>query len=72
MVRLFETASREILAAVGLSPLIFGLGLGDSSAVREAWRLALHSCFEPVGEAVAEELTSKLGVEVSLDWTGLD
>ena len=71
VVRLYESATREILAAVGLSPLIFGLGMGDSSAVREAWRLALHSVFEPVGEMVAEELSSKLGVDVSLDWTAL-
>lgn len=71
VIALFEAASREILAACGLSPALFGLAQGDSSVIREAWWLALHSVFEPVGETVAEELSGKLGIEVALDWTEL-
>lgn len=71
LVLLFEAASREILAACGLSPSLFGLSRGDASQVREAWRLALHSVFEPLGVLAAEELATKLGVEVSFDWTAL-
>ncbi len=69
LVRLFEASTREIMAAVGFSPILLGLVTGDASATREAWRLAVITVLQPVGELMAEELSAKTGAAVSLDWS---
>ena len=54
LVALIDVASREIWAACGLSPAIWGSG--DAAATREAWRLALFGTIAPLGKKVAAEL----------------
>ena len=68
LVSLIDAASREIWAACGLSPAIWGSG--DAAATREAWRLALFATLMPLGKKAAAELTLKLGT-VDLEWMEL-
>ena len=71
LVRLCESATREVLAAVGIPPQLFGFGSADSAALREAWRITLHGVISPLGDQVTEELSEKTGQAVSLSWNRL-
>ena len=68
LVGLQDTATREIVAAVGFNPSLFQTG--PAAAIREAWRLALFGVVAPLGRKVEAELTAKLG-PVSLGWQEL-
>ena len=68
LVGLQDTATREIVAAVGFNPSLFQVG--PAAAIREAWRLALFGVVSPLGRKVESELTAKLG-PVSLGWQEL-
>ena len=68
LVGLQDTATREIVAAVGFNPSLFQVG--PAAAIRESWRLALFGVVSPLGRKVESELTAKLG-PVSLGWQEL-
>ena len=68
MVKLMETATREVWAACGFNASLFEGN--QASAVREAWRLALFGVLSPLGRLVQTELRAKLG-DVTLDWSEL-
>ena len=69
--KLCESATREVLAACGIPPQMFGFGSSDSAALREAWRITLHGVISPLGDLVTEELAQKMGQDVSLSWRRL-
>lgn len=71
LVKLCESATREVLAACGIPPQMFGFGSSDSAALREAWRITFHGVISPLGDLVTEELARKMGQDVSLSWRGL-
>ena len=58
MVKLQELATREILAAFGLSSALFSESQGTAS--REAWRQALHGVITPLARLLEEEVRVKL------------
>ena len=66
LVELASQASREVLAACGISPALFDSRA--AAAAREAWRQFLFGCVSPLGRIVSDELTRKLETEVTLDW----
>ena len=68
MVKLMETATREVWSACGFNASLFEGN--QASAVREAWRLALFGVLSPLGRLVETELRAKLG-DVTLDWSEL-
>lgn len=70
MVQLQEIATREILSAMGVPPVLFGASVQGNSA-REAWRLLLFGTIAPLGKMVAAEMSAKLEAEIVLDWTEL-
>lgn len=65
LVDLMDTATREIVSAVGFNPSLFQTG--PAAAIREAWRLALFGVISPLGRKVAAELSAKLG-PVEIGW----
>ena len=69
LVELATLATREILAACGISPALFDATAGASA--REAYRQVLHGVIAPLGKIVAAELSEKLEVDIVLDWTEL-
>lgn len=58
VIQLAEMACKEILAAYGLSPALFGAS--DGTASREAWRQALHGVIMPLARLAETELRAKL------------
>ncbi|MCY4487666.1 MAG: hypothetical protein OXF11_11210 [Deltaproteobacteria bacterium] len=44
---------------------------GERTASREAWRRFLHGSVDAVAKLVAQELSDKLEMDVSLDLSGL-
>ncbi len=65
-----RTAVQEtVLAACGV-PLELA-ELGQGTAGREAWRRFLHATIDPLGKLVAEELTKKLELPISLNFDSL-
>ena len=66
LIQAANMATREILAACGVSPALFEASA--AAAAREAWRQLLFGTVAPLGRLVAHELTQKLEVEVTLDW----
>ena len=66
LVQLLDMASREVMAACGLSGALFYANSASSS--REAYRQALHSTVAPLGRLVADELASKLEAPIAVDW----
>ena len=69
LIDLHQTASREVLAAVGINPALFSAG--DGTAAREAWRQLLFGVVAPLGRIVQEELQAKLEADVKLGWEEL-
>ena len=69
LVQLAQTATREVLASVGLSPAVFDATAGSAS--REAWRQTLFGVVAPLGRIVEAELRAKLSDSVSLSWDEL-
>ena len=69
LVDIANAATREVLAACGISPALFDSRAAAAS--REAYRQLLHGVIAPLGKIVAAELTEKLETEISLDWTEL-
>lgn len=69
LVQLFDRASREILAACGVTPTLFDAS--DSAGAREAWRQFLFGTVAPLGRILSAELSEKLGDEISLSWAEL-
>ena len=68
LVELAGWATGEVLAACGVNPGLFS----DSGTVsREAWRQFLHSLAAPLGQLVAEEISTKTGEEVRFTWAEL-
>ena len=69
LVSLAELATKEVLAAVGLSPALFSAG--NSGGAREAWRQALHGLIQPLGQLVQSELRDKLDPAITLSFNAL-
>ena len=62
-------ASREILAACGVSPALFDAKSATGS--REAWRQLLFGVVAPIGRLVEHELQAKLHPDLALTWDEL-
>lgn len=69
MVALAELATKEVLMACGVNPAL--LGAAEGSASREAYRQFLFSTIAPLGRIAAHELTTKLDMDIRLDWQEL-
>ena len=69
LVDLSAQATREVLAACGLSPGLFDARA--AAAAREAWRQALFGVIAPLGRLVEAELQAKLDGGISLSWDEL-
>ena len=69
LVQLLDMASREVMAACGLSSALWYADSASSS--REAYRQALHATVAPLGRLVADELSRKIEAPIGLDWTEL-
>ena len=69
LVDLASQATREIMAACGVSPALFDATA--AAAAREAYRQLLHNTIAPLGRIVVDELTRKLEAEISFDWIEL-
>ncbi|MCY4086859.1 MAG: hypothetical protein OXG37_08260 [Actinomycetia bacterium] len=69
LIDLHQTASREVLAAVGINPALFSAG--DGTAAREAWRQLLFGVVHPLGRIVQDELQAKLETEITISWEEL-
>ena len=70
LVDLNEQASREVLMAIGLSPVLFESKPG-SAAAREAWRQALHAVITPLGKIIQREIQAKLHPDITLNFDNL-
>ena len=70
LIKLAGLASREVLGAMGVPPVLLAEN-PNGTAGREAWRQLLYSTVSPLGMIVAAELTRKLGAEVRLGWDEL-
>ena len=70
LVQLHEIATREVLAASGVPPVLFASN-PNGTAGREAWRQLLFATVAPLGRLVVSELAFKLEGEVSLEWDEL-
>ena len=66
LVDVASQATREVLAACGVSPALFDASA--AAAAREAWRQLLFGTIAPLGRLVSDELSRKLESDVSLDW----
>lgn len=69
LVELASQASREIMAACGVSPALFDATAAAAS--REAYRQLLHNTIAPLGRIVAAELSVKLEANIRFDWMEL-
>ena len=69
LVELATMATREIMAACGISPALFDATAGASA--REAYRQVLHGVIAPLGRIVAAELSTKLEADIMFEWAEL-
>ena len=69
MIELQREATREVLAACGLSPALFDAKAAAAS--REAYRQALHGTIAPLGRKVQAELAGKLDADIGLSFDSL-
>ena len=67
LVKLHDQSTREVFAAIGLNPSLFGDA--DGTALRESYRQAVHTLIQPLGLLVAAELSEKLETEISFDFS---
>lgn len=70
LVALHEIATREVLAALGIPPVLFGSN-PNGTAGREAWRQLLFAVVAPLGRLVMAELEAKLEAPIVLSWDEL-
>ena len=70
LVALHEAASREVLAACGVPPVLFAMN-PNGTAGREAWRQLPFATVAPLGRMVAAELSDKLESDIGLVWDEL-
>ena len=70
LVELHEVATREVLGACGIPPVLFSSN-PNGTAGREAWRQLLFATVAPLGRLVVAELAAKLEADVALDWDEL-
>ena len=70
LVQLHEIATREVLAACGVPPVLFSSN-PNGTAGREAWRQLLFATIAPMGRLLVAELTTKLEADVTVDWDEL-
>ena len=70
LVKLHELATREVLAACGVPPVLFSSN-PNGTAGREAWRQLLFATVAPLGKLIQDELSMKLEADVSLSWDEL-
>ena len=70
LVKLHEIATREVLSACGVPPVLFD-NRPAGTAGREAWRQLLFATVAPLGRLVVAELAQKLEGDVELEWTEL-
>ena len=68
IVELHQRATAEVLMACGISP---GLFAESGTVAREAWRQLLHGVIAPLGDMVADEISTKVGRPVRLTWAEL-
>lgn len=68
-VELLGEASRQVMAACGVSPALFDAKAAAAS--REAWRQLLHGTISPLGTLISAQLTKKLETPISLRWAEL-
>ena len=59
----------EVLGKLGLSLALFNIS--DGTASREGWRLALFSLISLLGMMVDSELSAKLEISVTFNWSEL-
>ena len=62
--------SQDLLAAVGIPPVLFDVA-GDGTARREAYRQLTFTVLEPWGRLVSDELSRKLEMPIHLDFARL-
>ena len=70
LVTLNTTAFNELIAACGLSPLLFD-PKAPGGSFREAYRQALFGVIQPLGRIVERELKSKIHEEISLSFESI-
>ena len=66
VVNLPDLATKEVMAACGISPALFSSTAAASA--REAYRQFLFAVVSPLGKIVSFELTKKLETPISLGW----
>ena len=66
VVNLQDLATKEVMAACGISPALFSSTAAASA--REAYRQFLFAVVSPLGKIVSFELTKKLETPISLGW----
>ena len=64
-----NAVSETVLACCGVPVELAEIGQG--TAAREAWRRFLHATIDPLGRLVAEELSEKFEIPVSLNFDSL-
>ena len=69
-VALRKDAGRELLEALGVPCALVDAG-SDAAGQREAYRRFLHISVEPMARVVESEFLAKLGLELSLSFSGL-
>ena len=70
LVKLHELATREVLAACGIPPVLFASN-PNGTAGREAWRQLLFATVAPLGKLIVAELSAKLETDIGLSWDEL-
>ena len=65
-----EGLEHSLLGAFGIPPSLVS-ATGNAGAMREGFRLVLHTLLKPLGALVAEELQAKLDPDAELDFTAL-
>lgn len=64
-----ELATKEVLAACGVSPALFDAK--SATGAREAWRQLLFGTVAPLGRIVTAELQGKLHSDIMITWQEL-
>ena len=62
-------AALSVLGACGVPGSLATTQNSDGSGQRESWRRFLHGSVQPLAEIVSQELSEKLGVDISLDFS---
>ena len=70
LVELSDLASREVLGALGVPPVLLATNPAGTAS-REGWRTLLFSTVAPLGRILTEELSAKLDGAIALGWDEL-